>query len=475
MALPLVAAPEAGAATAFRQRLDELRDHHRGLWLSTPERTPRVGPPVGRWRRWRNARATRGLIDRVAGEIRRYPEAEGERRDWRDALRETVRRFGEERLGWPAGYRQLFFADAFFDSTAAFSREARAFDPELGTEELMQALRNVWILNSIQMLLDREVGYTPAVFAYSMLYPVTDNLLDDPELPMADKRLLNSRLGRRLAGEEIAAGSEAERRIWELLDHIESQYPQAGHPDVWASLRAIHDGQVASLKQQAGPLDDDGLLAISIAKGGASVLADGYLAAGGLSRSEAEFCFGYGVFLQLLDDLQDARADAQAGHATLFSTATPPLDRLAGRLYRFMHRVVEGSERFGGPVFAARRDLILRNCRTLLIGAVAEEPRLFSRSLPRPRAALAAGSRRAAPPAPLRRPPPARDGGRDAPPPRCRVALRPDRVGGRSRHSPAAEQPTRPRHSWRAPRRRRAAPSPPAPRRSARRGRSAWR
>ena len=107
-------------------------------------------------------------------------------------------------------------------STAAFTGEARAFDPELGTEELMQALRNVWILNSIQMLLDREVSYTPAIFGYSMLYPETDIPLDDPELPMADKRRLNGRLGRRLAGERLGAEGEAERRIWELLGRIET-------------------------------------------------------------------------------------------------------------------------------------------------------------------------------------------------------------------------------------------------------------
>ena len=109
------------------------------------------------------------------------------------------------------------------------------------------------------------------------------------------------------------------------------------------------------------------------------MLADGYLATGRLEPAAADFCFGYGVFLQLLDDLQDARADRRAGHATVFSTAALPLDRLAGRLYRFMHRVVGDSERFRGDRFAARRDLILRNCSTLLVGAVAEEPQLFSR------------------------------------------------------------------------------------------------
>jgi hypothetical protein len=399
MALPLAAAPDPGAAVVFQQRFSGFARRYSELWHSTEETTPRIGPTTARYRRWRNARATRGLIERLAAEIRRYPDDQTDRHRWRHGLRETVSRFGEERLGWPAGYRQLFFADAFFDTTARFSREARVFDPAMATEELMQALRNVWIMNSIQMLLDLEVSYTPAVFAYSMLYPCTDNVLDDPDLPLADKRTLNRRLGRRLAGENLLAAGTAEDRIWRLLDRIEEQYPRAGFPEVWCSIRAIHDSQVESLSQQQGrrhfdrfdihqihtdqtdakPLEPSRLLAISIAKGGASVLTDGYLAAGRLAPAEADFCFGYGVFLQLLDDLQDARADRRAGHATLFSTAEPPLDRLASRLYRFMHRVVDESERFHGDRFAARRDLILRNCGSLLVGAVAEEPRLFSR------------------------------------------------------------------------------------------------
>ncbi len=391
MALPLAAAAEPAAAAAFESHLRALRDRYCELWRATARATPRVGPPTGSLQRWRNARASRRLIDRLAAEIPCYPEAEADRGPWRDGLRELVSRFGERRLGWPAGYRRLVFADAFFDATTRFSREARAFDPALDTGALMQALRNVWIMNSIQMLLDIEVAFTPAAFAYSMLYPETDNLLDDPDLPLTAKRALNRRLGRRLAGEPLAPHGDAEHRIWQLLDRIEGQYPAAAHPDVWSSLRAIHGGQVESLRQQTspsaatgpGPLDGGRLLAISVAKGGASVLADGYLVAGRLDPDEADFCFGYGVFLQLLDDLQDSRADRRAGHATLFSTATPPLDGLASRLWRFIHRVVEGSSRFAGPAFAARRDLIARNCSTLLVGAVAEEPRLFSRGFRR--------------------------------------------------------------------------------------------
>ncbi len=378
-ALPLSAPLAGDSEDRFESRFQRLCRRYEGLWRQTGDAPPTVGPPQPRRRQWANARATRRLIDHLAAAAESCPEHEPQRRAWREQLKEDVRRFGEERLGWPGGYRDLLFDDAFFDSTVCFSREARAFDPAIRGEDVMQALRNVWIMNSLQMLLDLEVRFTPAVFAYSMLYPCTDNLLDDPELPAAAKRRLNRRLSRRLRGEPLPALDGKERRIWDLVGRIEGEFPRAAFPEVWRSLLAIHGGQVESLRQQQAGLGADELLRISIAKGGASVLADGYLAAGNLDAREADFCFGYGVFLQLLDDLQDARADREAGHATLFSTAEPPLDRLAARLYRFMHRVVDGSRRFAGPAYAARRDLILRNCRTLLVGAVAEDSGLFSR------------------------------------------------------------------------------------------------
>ncbi len=105
------------------------------------------------------------------------------------------------------------------------------------------------------------------------------------------------------------------------------------------------------------------------------------LAAGNLSAEEAEFCFGYGVFLQFLDDLQDVEEDLRAGHATIFSQSAGrwPLDRLASRLLRVIDRVIDESPRFERARFDQQRDLIRRNCTFLLVGSIAENPRLFSR------------------------------------------------------------------------------------------------
>jgi len=126
---------------------------------------------------------------------------------------------------------------------------------------------------------------------------------------------------------------------------------------------------------------DAEILAISCEKGGTSVLADLYLVAGRASASEERFAFGYGVALQLLDDLQDVESDLAAGHQTLFTRAARcgALDAPASRLARFIDRVLDGEEWLARPEVAERQDLIRRNCRTLLVGAVAEQPRRFSR------------------------------------------------------------------------------------------------
>ena len=366
----------------FQRRAAAWEEGFSRLWPLLPAAPPELGAPVLRRRQRENAVAAGELVDHLAGRVEDYPEAPAAQAAWRGELQETVRRFGEERLGWPDGYRRLLLGEEFFDASTDFARAARAFDPAVRLDDMMQALRNVWIGNSIQMLLDLPVRLTPALGAYSLLYPYTDNYLDDPSVGEEAKRAFNQRLGRRLAGHAEPATDPRQEGVFRLVRQIEDAWPRGGFPDVHRSLLAIHAGQVRSLRQQrrGGDLAEDELLATSCAKGGASVLADGYLVSGRLDLAAAEFCFGYGVFLQLLDDLQDAVVDRQAGHQTLFSrrAGSAPLDDLASRLHHLIGRVLDGG-RFAGPAHADRRDLVRRNCVTLLVGAVAESPGLFSR------------------------------------------------------------------------------------------------
>ncbi len=76
---------------------------------------------------------------------------------------------------------KFFIEQGYLDAAEKFITTARKENPQLKDEEIFQALRNVWIMNSLQIYWGLPVEMTPSVYAYSMLYPYTDNFLDNPE------------------------------------------------------------------------------------------------------------------------------------------------------------------------------------------------------------------------------------------------------------------------------------------------------
>lgn len=319
-----------------------------------------------------------GLQHRLEG----YPDGPAARAQWRDRFFAQLDQFAAGVLGFPGACRQILFSGPYRRATTEFVRQTRAFDPKVEIETLFQALRNVWIANSLQLFLERGISLSPAVFAYSLLYPYTDNFLDDEQQSVSAKQAMGEWLGRRLHGAPVTAAGSPAREILRLVEMIEETYPPRAFPEVQLSLCAIHRAQMRSLEQQdsGAALGEAEVLRISIAKGGASVLADGYLVAGRLSDAEADFCFGYGVLLQLLDDLQDLQPDVAAGQATLFSrrAATGPLDGLVERLHGFLRDLVWASPAFAGERFSPLKELIASSCAMSLLNGVAVNAEYFS-------------------------------------------------------------------------------------------------
>lgn len=364
----------------FGRRIDELcRDYVR-LWRRAPAAMPRLGPRVTLWRQWTTARDATRLIDRVATEIELGRASPDEWDARRAALRRRIERFGCERLGWPEGYCRLLVDEPIYAASVEFLTEACAFDPRAKLDDLWQALRNVWVGNSLQLLVDVPVGLRPGLFAYSMLYPVTDNLLDDPDVPLERKRRFNERLGLRLAGCPVTVEDEREAQAYRLVERIESDWSRERFPCVYSSLLAIHEGQCRSLEQHRGAhLSDSDLMKISVRKGGTSVLADLYLIAGTAGDAEVRLAFGYGVVLQLLDDLQDVDDDIDRGHETVFTRAARRgcLDEPAMRLAHLIDALRADADRVAGD---ARSDLVHRHCRTMLVDSIAVHRARFSRA-----------------------------------------------------------------------------------------------
>ena len=262
------------------------------------------------------------------------------------------------------------------------ARWARQHYPDLEMGAIVQAARNAWTACGLQPLFGASIKLTPSILGYSLLYPHSDNYLDDEEIPVEMKLQFSRRFRRRLAGEELHAADDRERAVWELIALIESQYPRACFPHVFDCLLAIHRAQEQSIGQLHGERarNDDDWLRLSVAKGGTSVLADACLANGSLSKEESRFAFEWGVLLQLGDDLQDLNDDLRRGSATLFSGAAAtgvPLDGLAVQLLNFSERVGRHMDELPHGS-ASLKELLKMSWRSLVIRAVADSHEFFS-------------------------------------------------------------------------------------------------
>lgn len=283
-------------------------------------------------------RFLRSFFERLR-EISNEPFVEGDLKRKAEVKEEMIARlleFEKERLLWDNPYIGFFLDKGYIDNTDHFIKDAKAYDEKLDPMDLFQAIRNVWIMNSLQLLYGIGVAHSKAIFAYSMLYPYTDNFLDDKDVPGKVKKSFNDRFAAVIAGESVTSFNEAEDRIYNLIHKIEEEYPRGRYSQVFESLQLIHDAQVASLLQHGKEeMDEEEILSLSFYKGGTSVLADGYLVKPDLKEKERSFAFGYGTFLQLIDDLQDMTEDRENGNRTLYSSGNPT-SLLDGRVARIL-------------------------------------------------------------------------------------------------------------------------------------------
>jgi len=247
---------------------------------------------------------------------------------------------------------------------------------------IVQAARNAWTACGLQPLLGAPLTLTPSILGYSLLYPYSDNLLDDENISNDTKLRFSRRFRRRLLGETLPAEDHRERNMWALIGLIETHYARPLYPNVFECLLAIHRAQEQSVGQvhSPNPHSEIECLRVSCAKGGSSVLADACLAYGSLTNQESSFAFEWGVLLQLGDDLQDVREDLSRGSMTLFSrtaAAGRALDGLTIQLLRFSQHVGENmAELPGGTAFL--KQLLAMSWRSLIIGAVADSWQFFS-------------------------------------------------------------------------------------------------
>jgi hypothetical protein len=310
--------------------------------------------------------------------LRAIPRTRAERGRARERITAAFVQFAGAALDLEERHLDLLLRGGFSGIGTDLGRQARRFDPDVPAADILQACRNAWAACGLQSLLGCPMRVTPAIFAYSMLYPYTDNYLDDADVPRDAKVGFSKRFQRRLSGQEGEPANLHEERIWSLVGTIEGQFPRPDFPLVYEALLAIHHAQHESIRQMraAEPVD---FVRLGFQKGGTSVLADAYLARGSLCGAEARFAFEWGVHLQLADDLQDVREDRADGRLTIFAEAAGriSLDALTNRTFAFGRIVMARLDGLKSG-HATLRELIDRSAQSLVIRAAGDVPEFYS-------------------------------------------------------------------------------------------------
>ena len=370
-------------ADTVAEQSQRLLQQHLDLWWNQPQTLPEFPFTFSDKAHAQNEKR----LDQWAGgliyELKRLPDDEQSRQEFETRLKPGLTEFARTALNLEPRHLDFIQSTGMVEASQKFARMARAFDPQIRAIDIYQAGRNVMTMNMLQVLLGLPAEVTPAVFAYSMLYPYTDNYLDDPAVSRTTKLAFNHRFHLRLSGENVPPANKHEETLYRLVALIEDQWDRTRYPLVYDSLLEIQAAQMRSLRlvaPGAAPYELD-VLGISFEKGGVSVLADGYLVAGWLTPEQAAFTYGYGAYTQLMDDLEDIQEDLQAGRQSIFTQTAGrwPLDHLTSRMIHFGRAVFGDFSAFTTPAASSMRELTDRGIDSVLIDIIGRAAKYYSK------------------------------------------------------------------------------------------------
>lgn len=294
---------------------------------------------------------------------------------WQTRLSKKLKKMLKEEKALYLSWLSEEERESFLHITCSFIKDARSFDASMSLENIGQAMRNVWIFMLLEKLFDHPLRYHKAIFAYSMLYPYTDNFLDDTNITLAKKQAFNDWFTKRLQGKENLHVADDVRHIHRLIEMIEDVFPREQYQNVYTALLLIQQGQCKSLLQTQTS-DQKTIMRISIEKGAASVIADGMLIKGELNAMQYQFCVEYGYMLQIADDIQDQKEDIAICHHTLASILTKKQERkaLANQVLHYIQDVVWSR----CPIQEEHvRSCIIQSCTQLLISSILKNAMLY--------------------------------------------------------------------------------------------------
>lgn len=295
-----------------------------------------------------NAQNLSNYQKQVEAEYEQLPRNSAGKKQWTEEQRQNIKTIGRSMFSFSEKDTAALEKYAFFGGFGGYLDRVTQVDPSITPADIYQAGRNVMTATGLQVLAGQTVNSHDAILGYSLLYPYTDNFLDNSNVGPSQRLKFVERFQARLAGESVSPSGEHEGKVFKAIEMIESIYPRHSYPDVYRSLLTIHHAQIDAQKDQNQSVLDKKVsresLYRTVSKGGSSVLADAFLTDGRPAMELARFGFSLGVALQFIDDLQDVEYDYRRKSLTSFTSAVSAgrdLDDLTLQLLNFCNVVID--------------------------------------------------------------------------------------------------------------------------------------
>lgn len=351
----------------------------KSVWMTVPDSLPTFLSEISAGTKTKNELYIQTISDNFQEALKRFPINPKKREKWKqDMLHMLEEVICEESVIGIHNFMDRQRIQSFQDEIMDFLALVRTFAPDLSMQGIGQAARNYILYAMFVEINQTTPGLNAACFAYSMLYPFTDNYIDSENYTDKEKNEYNQMIRKRIECNKVPPQTLHNQKTCDLLSMIESEYTRDEDPSIFTLLLAMLEAQEDSLNQQKSGmvLSIEEILDISLYKGGVSVLIDGFFVKNDITKADLNFYLGLGFFLQLADDLQDIKEDSMNGHKTMMTADLLParLEKVVNKMFHFVHQIMTNYH-IENTLF---RDFVLSSCYQLVSASVVGSKEFFS-------------------------------------------------------------------------------------------------
>ena len=331
-------------------------------------------------RKKENEALVQEFSQRIQKKLRQKPKDKEQQKLWEQKLEQELEQdFTEllerEKILNLSEWMSHELLNAFKCETKHFVYRVRAFDETLTPAQIWQTLRNYFIYAMIVDMQGEKQNAGDPILAYSLLYPYTDNYIDDDQISRQEKERYNRMIALKLKEESAVPQNLLEEKTCRLLDMILDTYKDPSKKKIAGTLLQLLEAQNNSIGQQQKSVTEEQILEISIRKGSTSVLADYLFATTNWTEYEEIFYLKFGFILQLVDDLQDIEEDRKSRSHTLMTEAEKQqkLEQYVNRLLWFTWNVI----REFNPINPVLKGFVLKYCVEISLLTAAMNQQFF--------------------------------------------------------------------------------------------------